>query len=330
MKTGEMGERNFLKTIGHLIAVPEGAKLGFDDDASDVPLSKEQHIIVNVDTFVGTTDWLPGMTEAQVGRKTAVMALSDIVAKGGSPLAAMLSLCVPHDYDVIATQELIRGFSQYCMKKGIPFLGGDLGASHDVVLTGVAVGIAPPEGIISRGGAKEGDRIAVTGDFGLTSAAYDILLKGEEAEEAFKRQAIAAAYKPEIPIGLISALAEKGAVTSSMDSSDGLGITLNTMASQSSLAFVIERLPAAEGVIYFSRNMYMSERRMVFEGGEEFILVLTIPTEKWNEAVETAEKLHVSLKEIGYTQAGEGVVFESSEGYIEVPPNGYDNFLEWE
>ncbi|NHI83460.1 MAG: thiamine-phosphate kinase [Candidatus Thorarchaeota archaeon] len=330
MKTGELGERNFLKTIEHMVAVPEGAKLRFDDDASDFPLSENQNIIVNVDTFVGTTDWLPGMTDAQVGRKTAVMALSDIAAKGGSPLAAMLSLCVPHDYDVIATQELIRGFSQYCMKKAIPFLGGDLGASNDVILTGVAVGVAPPKGIISRGGAKKGDVIAVTGDFGLTSAAYEILLKGEKAEDSFKRRAITAAYKPEIPIGLISALAEKDAVTSSMDSSDGLGITLNTMATQSNLSFVVETLPVAEGVIYFSRNLYINERRMVFEGGEEFILVVTVPSEKWDEAVEIAGNLHVPLKEIGYTTSGKGVVFESSEGYIEVPPNGYDNFREWE
>lgn len=330
MKTGELGERNFLKTIEHMITVPEGAKLGFDDDASDVPLSKNQHILVNVDTFVGTTDWLPGMTEAQVGRKTAVMALSDIIAKGGTPMATMLSLCVPHDYDVIATQELIRGFSQYCMKKGIPFMGGDLGASNDTVLTGVAVGVAPPAGIITRGGAREGDVIAVTGDFGLTSAAYEILLKGEEAEEAFRRQAIAAAYKPEITFGLIPALAEEGAVTSSMDSSDGLGITLNTMASQSDLAFVIETLPAAEGVVYFSRNLYITERRMVFEGGEEFILVITVPSDKWDKALEIAGNLHIPLKEIGYTKAGQGVVLETSEGFLEVPPNGYDNFREWE
>jgi len=81
MRTGDIGERDFLKSIQHLVGEIAGAKLGFDEDASDIPLTGDKSIVVNVDTFTSKTDWLPGMTEAQVGRKTAIMALSDIVAK---------------------------------------------------------------------------------------------------------------------------------------------------------------------------------------------------------------------------------------------------------
>jgi len=106
MRTGDIGERDFLKSIQHLVGEIAGAKLGFDED----------------------------------------------------------------DYDVSASQELIRGYSQYCLKSGIPFIGGDLGSSSEVVLTGVAIGMAAPETIVTRSGTKEGDIIAVTDLFGLTSA----------------------------------------------------------------------------------------------------------------------------------------------------------------
>jgi len=329
MKTGDQGERDFLKSISHMVNRISGSKLGFDDDASDIPLSDGNHLVINVDTFVRETDWLPDMTPAQVGRKTAVMTLSDIVAKGATPTATMLSLCVPSDYESEDAQEIVRGFSQYCMKADIPFIGGDLGLSSDVVLTGVALGVAPPEDIITRGGAQAGDTIAVTGKFGLTSVAFEILLRGREADDTLRNRAIKAAYKPQIIYDFIPALARKGAITSSMDSSDGLGITLHTMASLSGMGFVVEKLPDASGVESFSRNNLLNTMKMVMQGGEEFILVVTIPNEKWDTALEIAQEREVLLHEIGTVQKGEGVVYESSEGHVEIPSDGYDTFREW-
>ncbi|MFW9804083.1 MAG: thiamine-phosphate kinase [Candidatus Thorarchaeota archaeon] len=330
MSTKEIGEREFLKRIRELVDEIADARLGFDEDASDIPISDRTSIVVNVDTFVRETDWLPGMTEAQAGRKTAVMALSDIVAKGAKPLATMLSLCVPKEFDALAAKELIRGFSQYCVKSGVPFIGGDVGSSSDVVLTGVAIGIASPDSIVPRGGAKEGDIIAVTGDFGLTSVAFEVLLKGKQADDDLRSRAIGAAYRPDIHFGIVSALAERGLVSASMDSSDGLGITLNTMAAQSSVSIMIEDLPIAEGVTYFSRDLYIPEWKMVMEGGEEFILVLAIPEAHWDEAYTIATRMHVPLKQIGYALAGKGVYYETSEGPLEISTAGYDNFREWE
>ncbi len=330
MRTGEMGERNFLKSIEHLVEVMDGAKLGFDDDASDIPFTKNRHIVVNVDTFVGRTDWLPGMTEAQVGRKAAVMALSDIVAKGAIPAATMLSLCVPEIFNAVAAQELVRGFSQYCMKSGVPFIGGDVGAASDIVLTGVAIGTAAPSGIITRSGAQVGDIVAVSGLFGLTACAYEILLHGRKAEEEFRSKAVGAAYKPDIHYGFVSALAKKKLVTASMDSSDGLGITLHTIAAKSGVSILIEDLPVAKGVMEFSRNLYIHERKMVLEGGEEFILVLTIPQDSWEDALEVARGMHIPLTSIGQVYQGAGVALETEEGILEIEPRGYDNFREWE
>ncbi|MFX0107259.1 MAG: thiamine-monophosphate kinase, partial [Candidatus Hodarchaeota archaeon] len=284
----------------------------------------------NIDTFVRETDWLPGMTGAQAGRKTAVMALSDIVAKGASPVATLLSMCVPKNYNASEAQEIVRGFSQYCIKSNVPFIGGDVGSSTDIVLSGVALGVAPPDGIVPRGGASDGDIVAVTGDFGLTSTAFRILLQGAQAEEELKSRAIGAAYRPDIHFGFVSALAEQGAITSSMDSSDGLGITLNTIAVQSGVSLLIEYLPVADGVIYFSRNLGIPEWKFVMEGGEEFILVLTVPEERWNDAFAVAQRMHVPLIRIGYASSGKGVHYESSEGFIEIPSSGYDNFREWE
>lgn len=329
MKTGELGERGFLASIRSYVNMVKGARLGFDEDASDFPLNNDQHLVVNLDTFVRETDWLPGMSAAQAGRKTAVMCLSDLAAKGARPLSTMLSLCVPKDYNATEAGELVRGFSQYGLKAGIPFIGGDTGMASDVVMTGVAIGIVHPNEIIARNGAKVGDTVVVTGPFGLTSIAFQVLLRGLKADSNLHNDALLAAYKPAINLDIVPTLAARGAVTASMDSSDGLGITLNTMAEQSKVRFVIDYLPAARGVEAFAQTNKIDVMKLVMQGGEEFLLVLTIPKSKYEEAKSITESKQVPLIRIGRVQKGKGVVYESSEGDIAIPSSGYDNFKEW-
>ena len=69
---------------------------------------------------------------------------------------------------------------------------------------------------------------------------------------------------------------------------------------------------------------------MVMEGGEEFVLVLTIREDRWNKALEIAQSMRAPLQRIGRVSAGQGVRFKTPEGYVEIPPRGYDNFREWE
>jgi thiamine-monophosphate kinase len=330
MKTGEIGERGFLASISNYVNSVKGAKLGFDDDASDFPITDNQNLVVNVDTFVRKTDWLSGMTAAQVGRKTAVMTLSDLAAKGARPISTMLSLCVPEDFEADEASEIVRGFSQYGLKAGIPFIGGDMGMASDVVLTGVGLGVAPPEGIIPRNGAKPGDIVAVTGYFGFTSVAFEILLRGREAEPNLHKKALLAAYKPAINLEIVPSLAEKSAITASMDSSDGLGISLNTIAQQSKVSFVIESLPIASSVETFAQKNKIDEIKLAMQGGEEFHLVLTVPKDKFDEAQEIAKARQVPLIDIGYVQKGDGVTYKSSDDDVDIPFSGYDNFKEWE
>jgi len=330
LKTSELGERGFLAKISNLVNKPVGAVLDFDDDASDIPISERNNLIINVDTFVRKTDWLPGMTPAQVGRKTAVMALSDLAAKGVMPIALMLSLCVPEDYDVEDASEIVRGFSQFGLKSNIPYLGGDVGMCEDVVLTGVAVGTSEPKAIVSRRGAIDGDIVAVTGDFGLTSVAFEILIKELKADPELHQDALAAAYRPEIDFHIVPALVDIDAITACMDSSDGLGITLHTIAKQSGCGFVIDELPGSPEVETFCKNNNLSLLETIMQGGEEFHLVLTIPSEKYNKAMEVARKMKFNLRAIGSVVKGNRVVWKSNEGIVDIPFAGYDNFKEWD
>ncbi len=331
MKTGDVGERGFLSRIQDLVRQVDGARLGWDEDASDFPLGIGSNVVVNVDTFVESTDRLPGMTDAQVGRKTAVMTISDLVAKGARPIASMLSLCVPRDYALADAVDLVRGFSDYGLKNGITFIGGDTGSALETVLTGVALGVAHPDRIVTRSGSKVGDLIAVTDPFGLTSVAYRILLKNFEASTSLRNRALETAYRPELHIGLVEALANEEAVTSSMDSSDGLGITLNTMSRLSDHGFLIDSLPLSPGVDEFARHHGLDSVDLVMNGGEEFSVVVTLPPDRLEIANRISKRRGCPLQYIGrVTDDKLGVRYLSGQGERVIPDRGYDNFKEWD
>jgi thiamine monophosphate kinase len=74
----------------------------------------------------------------------------------------------------------------------------------------------------------------------------------------------------------------------------------------------------------------MMEYNFVMQGGEEFILVLSIPEQKWEAALDIAKKQKVPLYSIGYTTSGEGVGYETEEGYLDIPETGYDNVKGWD
>ncbi|MFW9807715.1 MAG: hypothetical protein ACFFFK_13395, partial [Candidatus Thorarchaeota archaeon] len=63
---------------------------------------------------------------------------------------------------------------------------------------------------------------------------------------------------------------------------------------------------------------------------EEFLLVLTIPADKFDDALELAGKKKVILKKIGFVTKGNQVMWESKEGFLPIPFVGYDNFKEWD
>ncbi len=330
MNPDDLGERAFLQSIRHLVHRVPGGILGFDDDASDMPITDTTHVVVNVDTFVRNSDWLPGMTPAQAGRKTAVMTISDILAKGAIPKAMMLSLSIPDNYSREDAREIVRGFSQYGLKNDISFIGGDLGSACDVVLTGISIGVALSQGIIPRGGTKSGDLIVVAGHFGYTTLAYRHLLHSFHIPPNIEVNALAAAYNPHIPHNLISALVQEDAISASMDCSDGLGITLHTMSRLSRLAFEIQHLPLSAELKTFVSEQSLNALDLVMLGGEEFIPVITIPEDKIDTAYGIAKSQKISLIVIGRAKHGSGVMYNSPEGPVDVPASGFDSLKGWD
>ncbi len=159
-------------------------------------------------------------------RKALLVNLSDLAAAGARPLACEVGLVFPSDRDPALLEDLARGLADVARRYGCPLAGGDTNvADGPLVLAVTVIGEPGPRGLVTRAGAKVGDRLAVTGPLGGSLAGRHL------------------AFVPRLAAGAV--LADRGIAHAMMDLSDGLGSDLPRLCRASGVGARIdaERVP---------------------------------------------------------------------------------------
>ena len=101
------------------------------------------------------------------GQIAAANALSDVYAMGGRPLTAMNVVCFPiKSQDVSVLNEILRGGLAKMHEAGVTLVGGH-SVEDDELKYGLAVtGVVHPLKMITRDGARVGDRLILTKPLG--------------------------------------------------------------------------------------------------------------------------------------------------------------------
>ena len=282
---------------------------------------------MKTDMLVASTDVPPGMSYYQAARKAVIMSISDLAAKGVRPLALLASLGLPAHITDRELAELARGLNEAAREYGAFIIGGDTNECPDLVISVCAFGLAREDELITRSGAKPGDILAVSGEFGLTYLGLRALLEGLELGPRVRERALRAVLMPEARLELGLALARTGAVTASIDSSDGLAWSLAELARASRVGFVVEELPIEPEVAEEARSHGIDPLEACFYGGEEYELVLTVRPDGWDKAVRAAERAGVRLRRIGYATREPGLWLRGPDGRLRpLEPRGWEHF----
>jgi thiamine-monophosphate kinase len=269
--------------------------------------------------LVASTDVPHGMEPWQVARKSVVSCVSDLAAKGVQPHAAMISLGLPKNCTRPYVEGLAKGFAGSSKEFGVKIVGGDTNEANGLVIDCSMIGFASK--MPTRKGAKPGDVVVTSGMFGLPPAGLEILMRNAKGTGVFRKHAVESVLvpKPRQRFGL--ALAKF--FSSSIDSSDGLAITLYELANQSRVNIVIDSVPAADGVEKFARENGLDAHELVFHGGEEYEIVATVPKSTLKRAISAAKKSGIALHVIGRVQRGRGDVFVGKKS---LEKRGYVHF----
>ena len=329
MKASDLGERGIIELIWSVIRAKAGSRavdsmaLPPPDDASALRMADGTFLVLKTDAFAKKTDAPKGMRHYQMGWKAVTMNISDLAAKGARPEAFMFSLSIPRRYSGSLIRSLVSGISDASNEYRAPVLGGDVGEAGELIVAGFAVGIA--KNLVKRSGAKPGDILAVTGPFGDTASAFKILLEGADSPPPLRRALCRSVYRPRARAKVGAALADSCALTSCMDSSDGLAFTLNELAKSSGVGFVLSVLPVSDLAKEFAALQKVQAWDLALFGGEEYELVFTVKPGLWDRAVGAARAAGCEIIRIGEAVSGSKVVLADGSGEREIPHKGWEH-----
>jgi len=294
-----LGEKKIIQIIQEQLDVMPSLVLGFKDDVSAISIDGDRLAVLKTDMLVGETDVPPGMSLKQAARKAVVMNVSDFAAKGVPPLVMLVSLGLPRDFKEDDVKETGAGLNEGAREYGVYVIGGDTNEASDLIISCFLLGFSEKERLVSRCGARPGDIVAVTGEFGKTAAGLKILLEGLSAPKKIEKKLKEAVLLPKARLKEGLALSGTGGLTASIDSSDGLAWSLYELSDASNVGFIINRVPVAKEAVEFARIHNLDPWELSLYGGEEYELIVTVKPELWEKTKREIERSGGALMKIG-------------------------------
>jgi len=326
LSLAEIGERKVIEIVLNSLEKMPRLPVPFGDDVSAVELEDGGLAVLKTDMLVAKTDVPLGMSLWHAARKAVVMNISDFAAKGVKPIAMVVSLGLPRDFDVEDIKQVAEGLNAGIREYGAYIIGGDTNEACDLIIACMLFGTARKEGIVSRAGAKPGDYVAVTGLFGKTSAGLKILLENLKAQRNIEKTLVNSVLTPNARLKEGLALAETSAVTASIDSSDGLAWSLYEIARASKVGFRIESLPISPEAQEFAEGNRLNPIELCLYGGEEYELVVTVKPELWATAEAAVKKVGGNLIKIGEVTRKREVLLQTDGKTVKIESRGWEHF----
>ena len=322
----DLGERRIIELIRSRLSAMPNLPVPFGDDVAAVDIGKGRVAVLKTDMLVGGTDVPRGMSLWQAARKAVVMNVSDFAAKGVEPVAMLVSLGLPRDLMRKDVEEIARGLNAGAREYGAYVIGGDTNEASDLVITVSLFGTAKRKALMLRSGAKAGDIVAVTGFFGKTSAGLRLLLDGVAASKELREVLLSAVCMPKARLREGLALRGSGAVSASIDSSDGLAWSLHELVRMSGVGFVVNNVPIADEVRRFAEFNGLDALELALYGGEEYELVVTVKPKLWADAETIVEAMGGCLLPIGKVTRDRQVLVNVDGEKRVVEARGWEHF----
>jgi thiamine-monophosphate kinase len=346
LTVSQLGEFGLIDRLARLLhgsgrdpLQPEAAgEIGIGDDAAMWEPTPGRREVLTTDALIEdvhfrhrTTSW------RDLGWKALAQNVSDIAAMGALPTRAFVTLGLRADTRVADLEELYRGMAD--LQGGIdrtwPFRieGGDTVSSPFTMVSITVVGELEGEGL-RRAAGQPGDLLVVTGALGGSAGGLALLERGETSPGDPEGQALIEMHRrPEPRVREGYHLARRG-VRCGMDLSDGLLGDAGKLAYASGLSAVLEldKLPVPAALV--SRFGPNAARTMALVGGEDYELLVAIPSARHTAAiyplVEFAMSRPTTVGRLEAGPPGQVTVLDEHGQPVTPPRSSWDHFRQSE
>jgi thiamine-monophosphate kinase len=292
-------ESDFLRWVRHRLPDHPLVEVGPGDDAAVLRLPPQTGFVVTTDLLTDGVDFhLAEIDPRRAGRKALAVNLSDLAAMAAKPLAALVSLALPRADGGALARQLTEGMLPLAERYRLAIAGGDTNSwDGPLVLSITAFGETTPRGPLLRSGARPGDEIVVTGDFGGS-----ILAKHLD-------------FEPRVNEAIL--LNERFELTAGMDVSDGLSLDLSRLAEASGCGVEVDvsAVPVSAAAVQLAAMSPAGKTALehALGDGEDFELILALPPDEASRLVDE-QPLDVRVTRIGRCVAERGLWQRDPDG----------------
>ncbi|KAF5434785.1 thiamine-monophosphate kinase [Candidatus Methanophagaceae archaeon] len=329
MKIEQLGEIGLIERITKKFRVStESIAVGAgDDDCAVIELARAdyKYLVATTDMLQESTHLPVGISPFQIGWSAVAVNLSDIAAMGARPYAFTIAMGIPAHTETAFVDAMVEGIADCASAYDTAVVGGDITRSKELILTGACFGFADKP--VRRAGAKVGDLVCVTGSVGNAALGLKILKEGLTVPKKVEETAKKALFQPvpRIPEGIT--LADSGLVTSMLDISDGLALSLAELARSSKVGFEIyeAKVPVlSEEMRAAVRDVDL--RELAFFYGGDYELLFTVDADVLADEFAKLQK-KVGISVIGVVvPSEESICFKTGQGKEQLKIKGYQHF----
>jgi thiamine-monophosphate kinase len=305
---GRVKESDFITRLRSIATHP--AARGLLDDAAVLG-----DLVMTHDMIVEGVHYLADDAPADVAWKLMAVNLSDLAAKGATPMGVLMGYGLSGDPEW--DREFVEELGQVLRHFDVPLLGGDtvrlpLHAPRCFGLT--AIGRAPEGGAPRRSGAKPGDHLWVTGSIG--DAGIGLATRRDGANGLESHCAAYARPQPQLAFGQAVA----PLVHAMMDVSDGLLIDASRMASASQCRFdlAIEAVPLSPATLRVQRDV-LATRMVAVTAGDDYQLLFAADPAEEQAILQIGERLDLAVCLIGSVHDGAGLALTYCDEKVSLP-----------
>ena len=280
--------------------------------------------------MVVTTDFFTPVVDNpyDYGAIAAANALSDVYAMGGKPFMALNIAALPPNLPLEIGSEIMRGGAEKTRESGAVLAGGHTIQDKEPKYGLVVLGFVHPNRLLSKSGARAGDRLVITKPLGfgaITTALKRGIAEPEEIDEvvAWMKRLNKTASE------LASAFGLRGAT-------DITGFSLLGHATEIAntsgvgLRFSFGSIPFASGArkyaddwvfpggsmdnrvffgaqVHFAPALSETDQMLLFDAQTSGGLLLSVPSDKIDGFLSRARQLSQPAWQVGEVVPGEGI-----------------------
>lgn len=298
--------------------------LAVGDDAALLAPRPGMQLAVSTDMLVAGTHFFADAEPEALGWKTLAVNLSDLAAMGAEPRWAFLALSLP-GADETWLAAFARGFFACAQAHGVDLAGGDT-TRGPLNLCVTVVGEVPAGAAITRGGARAGEDLWITGTPGLAALGL-AHLRGELVLAAdHAARCLDALHRPQPRVAF--GLALRGLASAMLDVSDGLLGDLGHILEASACGARLEAAALPLAALRAAGADEALARRCVLSGGDDYELLFAAPAARRDAIAALGHALALPVARIGSLTADAGrIVLREADGREQAAvARGYDHF----